>query len=72
MSELKPCPFCGRVDKMKVWNFKQCMGDVKIENWRVSCNAEGDETGCGGSGGAKRTRKEAIEAWNRRANDDQR
>ena len=69
MSELKPCPFCGRADKMKVWKTESRWDHGVIENWRVSCNAEGDEAGCGGSGGAKRTRKEAIEAWNRRANE---
>ena len=26
----------------------------------------GDETGCGSSGGVRRTKKEAIEAWNTR------
>ena len=64
---LKPCPFCGRLDKVKVWKTEQRFDKVKIVNWRVSCNAEGDNTGCGGSGGVKRTRREAIEAWNRRA-----
>ena len=70
---LKPCPFCGRVDKLKVWKTEQRWdyGVIHgvIENWRVVCNREGDETGCGGSGGVYRTRRKAIEAWNRRAND---
>lgn len=68
---LKPCPFCGRVDKLKVWKTEQRWDHGVIENWRVSCDRSGDNTGCGGSGGAYRTREEAIEAWNRRANDDQ-
>lgn len=68
---LKPCPFCGRVDKLKVWKTEQRWDHGVIENWRVVCNREGDETGCGGSGGVYRTRREAIEAWNRRADNDQ-
>ena len=66
MTRLKPCPFCGRLDKVKVWKTEQVLDDIRIENWRVSCSAEGDNTGCGGSSGAYRTRKEAIEAWNKR------
>ena len=64
MTKLKPCPFCGRIDKIKVWKTEQRIDDIRIENWRVTCNREGDETGCGGSGGVRRTKKEAIEAWN--------
>ena len=64
--KLKPCPFCGRIDKLKVWKTEQYLDGGVIENWRVSCNMEGDETGCGGTGGVRRTKKEAIEAWNTR------
>lgn len=66
MTKLKPCPFCGRIDKIKVWKTEQRIDDIRIEDWRVTCNMEGDETGCGGSGGVRRTKKEAIEAWNTR------
>lgn len=68
--ELKPCPFCGRADKMVIWATEETSFDeCRLINWRVSCNAEGDETGCGGSSGVKRTREEAIAAWNRRVNE---
>ena len=70
MNKLKPCPFCGRVDKLKVWKTEQRAANVVIENWRVVCNREGDETGCGGSGCVRRTQREAIEAWNRRVKNE--
>lgn len=65
--ELKPCPFCGRVDTPIIWSTRS----TGLINWRVSCDMAGDKTGCGGSCGARKTRAEAIEAWNRRANDEQ-
>lgn len=64
--KLKPCPFCGRIDKLKVWKTEQHLKNGVIENWSVSCSAAGDETGCGGTGGTRRTKKEAVEAWNTR------
>lgn len=64
---LKPCPFCGRVDKLKIWATETPFDDMRLTNWHVSCSMAGDGTGCGGTGGARRTREEAIEAWNRRA-----
>lgn len=69
--KLKPCPFCGRVDKLVIWATETPFDDRRLTNWRVSCDRSGDNTGCGGSSGAYLDRKEAIEAWNRRANDDQ-
>ena len=65
--KLKPCPFCGRIDKFKVWKTEQHLDGGVIENWRVSCSMAGDETGCGGTGGARQTKQEAIEAWNTRS-----
>ena len=70
-TKLKACPFCGRVDKLVIWATETPFDDQRLTNWRVSCDRSGDNTGCGGSSGAYRDRKEAIEAWNRRANDGQ-
>ena len=56
MAELKPCPFCGS---------KQV--DVRKGKylWWVECgNAD-----CCGNGGGSKYKKEAIERWNRRAED---
>ena len=58
MAELKPCPFCG--GKAYISRFMQ-----PHEEWRVMCLA------CSARFGryAGLNRKEAIEAWNRRAED---
>jgi len=69
MSELKPCPFCGRVDKLIIDEVHQRMDDIVIRQYRVCCSAAGDNTGCGASCGYQLTEEEAIERWNRRAND---
>lgn len=57
MAELKPCPFCGG-ENLNVRKGKYMW-------WIECCNAY-----CGGSSGAKHYKKEAIEAWNRRANNE--
>lgn len=49
--EIKPCPFCGNVAKMRI------TGD-KLSMW-VECKH------CGAEGGMGKTREEAIEIWNR-------
>ena len=55
MAELKPCPFCGGTQLTII--------SVYGEDCYVNCDAC---TTCGPSG---ETREEAIEAWNRRAED---
>ncbi len=61
MSELKPCPFCGGEAKLYVRSIHGLLfGDyywVKCED----CNAET---------ASDFEKSVAIEAWNRRANDD--
>ena len=56
MAELKPCPFCGgkaRVTEFAGWFYGMCL-----------CYDE-----CRTCGPVKGTKEEAIEAWNRRAED---
>lgn len=65
---LKPFPFCGRLDTLTNWALQTPLYDRMIEQWHVSCSMAGDNTGCGGTSGARPTKKKAIEAWNRRAN----
>lgn len=65
--KLKPCPFCGRIDKLIISEISHKIGDTKIKQYTVVCNASGDNTGCGASCGLGNfTEQEAIEAWNRR------
>lgn len=61
--ELKPCPFCGEKDAVRMM-----MREGK-DGWRnrffVLC--EYDNGGCGAESGWYHYREEAAEAWNRRA-----
>ena len=61
MEKLKPCPFCGGKALMWSWN-----GGTRIdcENW----SGKDERTHYVGVG--ERTEAEAIEAWNRRASND--
>ena len=68
MSELKPCPFCGGED-VEVINALEAQPEMELvgltkDNWNVVCNE------CYAAGGTQRTALEAIEAWNRRVNDE--
>lgn len=61
-TELKPCPFCGarEHDEDQPINVGWV---IELDAWQVSCDR------CGASGGINDGRAEAIEAWNRRAED---
>jgi len=64
MAELKPCPFCGEYDAVRMMIRKGKDG------WRdyyyVLCDY--NEGGCGASGQWNHYEREAADAWNRRAN----
>lgn len=69
MNELKPCPFCGK-DKAVIlkepifWE-----GNLNGYQYQVVCDIQNE--GCGASAGYRDTIKDAKNAWNRRAyNDD--
>lgn len=57
--ELKPCPFCGGVATMLHFKREKC--------YRVSC--DDIDCCCVAHSGYHLTEAEAIEAWNRRAED---
>lgn len=57
MAELKPCPFCGG-ENLNIRHGKYM--------WWVEC-LNGD---CGANGGTKVHKKKAIEAWNRRVDNE--
>lgn len=61
--ELKPCPFCGRVDSVTRQKF-----DTLICLYSVFCDR--DKGGCGAYGPYECIEEDAIEAWNRRANEN--
>lgn len=68
-NKLKPCPFCGCKEIMiancieleDCEKFEGCDEEVYLT---AVCNF--NKGGCGASGGYRRTKEEAIEAWNRR------
>ena len=63
MSELKKCPFCGG-SRIKVYpNPNKDLRDLGIEQYKVSCvNCAAQLCRAG--------KEEAIEAWNRREEDE--
>ena len=70
MEQLKPCPFCGRTNKLIIHEVSHLLDGTGIKQYTVVCNASGDNTGCGANCGYWHfTKQEAIEAWNRRAKD---
>lgn len=63
---LRPCPFCGSVDALKVVE-----SDARYatdENYLVVCDWL--DLGCGACGGTRRTKAGAIAAWNSRTSID--
>ena len=68
MKELKPCPFCGGnfqfVGTIEIWD--ECNDR---SNYRYGVMCDNIIGGCGAMVGVMHeTKKEAIEAWNRRVN----
>lgn len=63
MSELKPCPFCGGHEYHKAYPDRYHLPEI-CEYHTVAC------TNCGATCGAFPNKEEAIEAWNRRNNED--
>ena len=49
---LKPCPFCGGTDL--------CVDQFGLEKFGVSC----ESADCGAIGPERKTKDDAIEAWN--------
>ena len=62
--ELKPCPFCGNDSPTLI----QRHGKDGWRDWfYVLCDYV--DCGCGATGQWNHDKDEAVEAWNRRAND---
>lgn len=72
-TELKPCPFCNNNNiSVVVDNAAYSLGliDKTDVHFNVICSTI--SCGCGASSGWCDTREEAINTWNRRADDEQR
>lgn len=61
MKELKPCPFCGKTEHLEVIKLEDSMHP---KHYKVTCAITSG--GCGGIGGYRFSKQEAIEAWNAR------
>ena len=76
MSELKPCPFCGNeveVEKIPLWygnghGYKDCY-EFKIWCKKCGCRVDQPENDSVYRS-EEEAKKNAIEAWNRRASDE--
>lgn len=73
--ELKPCPFCGGVNLTadnvaKIEYHDTFHQDYERDSkcYEVCCNF--NRGGCGASSGIRKSLDEAINAWNRRVNDE--
>ena len=60
--DLKPCPLCGQTRYL----FTLAEGEKDERQYTVVCDASADG-GCGASCGWQDTLREAVAAWNRRA-----
>ena len=71
--ELRPCPFCGTSNKLKVTPYRADDDGGEPFDWgfTVICSALGfshaPNRGCGASGAWGETEAEVIAVWNRRA-----
>ena len=72
--ELKPCPFCGNKNiEVVVDSATYSLGlyDTDCEvSFSIMCSVS--SCGCGSSSGWHDSRESAINAWNRRADNEQR
>ncbi len=65
-NELRPCPFCGNKNVSVVTdNLEYSLGFVDFADFQVICSTT--SKGCGATSGKYSDKDEAIEAWNRRA-----
>ena len=69
-NELKPCPFCGNTNIVIKTCSDNCCDPIMCDEcpqlqYTVCC--DGNNGGCGSHSGYYLKKEEAIEAWNRRA-----
>lgn len=63
--KLKPCPFCGGEKVVVLEEGGNSEIFENIRNYIICCDF--NNGGCGATSGFRRTEEEAIEAWNKRA-----
>lgn len=61
MTELKPCPFCGKTEHLEIVKRED---SKHPKHYFATCDITSG--GCGGIGGYRFSKQEAIEAWNQR------
>ena len=65
--KLLPCPFCGNKAVELRDNVEDHRKNEMVPQYVVNCSFVDDDHGCGASSGWGQTRREAVDAWNRRA-----
>lgn len=70
--KLKPCPFCGRVKPFvgrltEIETVDADHPDYELFNGQFAVVCDAQVGGCGAASGFRASEKEAVEAWNRRA-----
>lgn len=79
MSELKPCPFCGKENTAMLETAKSCEECLHFEDEKCPAYEDNDcpfkaivcccyKGGCGASSGWRTSVDEVIKLWNMRAN----
>ena len=72
MSDLKPCPFCGRIPEIQEdsrWPRHGKYAGKRVDAFEVVCKNMGCVI-CGADNVYFLSAEEAAEAWNRRVNDE--
>ena len=63
--ELKPCPFCGKIESLEIESKPITFTDSPLAQYRILCNAH--KRGCGCSSGWECSKEDVIKYWNWRA-----
>jgi hypothetical protein len=68
--QIKKCPFCGKDDTPQLYLSSEINSDAPArepdaDDWFAVC-CDFNVGGCGGTGGYRPTKAEAVKAWNSR------
>lgn len=67
MTTLLQCPFCGSLTAPRIETSDGLQFHIEYQFYTVICDATPKHSGCGATCGFQETEEEAVEAWNKRA-----